>query len=113
MLTACNYYQLYYKNPLGIFKNVSHVQNEIRLHLKYLRAIYKTMNTGAGNGMRAMRGTRGMVIRIPGNLSEDSGKCCYVNIPGNVEEYSVEYSKRFLGMLVKIPGNAQEDSGEY
>ena len=83
--------------------------SKIRLHVKYLRAIYKTMNTGAGNGMRAMRGTRGLFIR---GFSENSGKCYYVNIPGNVEEYSLEYLKRSLGMLVKIPGNAPEDSGE-
>ena len=30
-------------------------------------AIYKTRNTGTRNGMRGMRGTRGMFTRIPGN----------------------------------------------
>ena len=48
-----------------------------------MRAIYKTRNRGAGNGMR---GTRGMFTRIPGNFLEDSGECYYFNIPGNVEE---------------------------
>ena len=31
-------------------------------------AIYKTRNTGTGNGMRGLQGTAGMFIRIPGNL---------------------------------------------
>ena len=53
-------------------------------------AIYKTRNTGTGNGMRGMQGTRGMFTRIPGNLLEDSGECYYFNIPGNVPEDSGE-----------------------
>ena len=97
------------------------------------RAIYKTRNTGTGNGMQGMRGTRGMFTRIPGNLLEDSGECYYFNIPdvpedsrecwrrfrgmfkripGNVPQDSGECSTRFRGMFKKIPGNAQEDSGE-
>ena len=47
-------------------------------------AIYKTRNTGTGNG------TRGMFTRIPGNV----------------------LILAFRGMLLKIPGNAREDSGE-
>ena len=54
------------------------------------KAIYKTRNTGTGNGMRGMRGTWGMFSRIPGNLFEDSGECYYIDIPGNVEEDSGE-----------------------
>ena len=77
------------------------------------KAIFKTRNKRTGNGMRWMRGTRGMFIGIPGNFSEDSGKCYYFNIRGNVEEDSGECSKIFQGMLVKIPGNAREDSREY
>ena len=77
------------------------------------KAILKTRNKGTGNGMQRMRGMRGMFTRIPGNLSEDSGKCYYFNIPRNVEEDSGKCSKRFQGMLVKIPGNAREDSREY
>ena len=53
-------------------------------------AIYKTRNTGTGNGMRGMQGTRGMFTRIPGNLLEDSGECYHFNIPGNVPEDSGE-----------------------
>ena len=51
-------------------------------------AIYKTRNTGTGSGMRGMRGTRGMFTRIPGNLLEEPGECCYFNILGNAEEDS-------------------------
>ena len=75
-------------------------------------AIYKTRNIGTGNGMRGMRGTRGMFTRIPGNLLEDSGECYYFNIPGNVPKDSGECSKRFRGMFKKIPGNVRRDSGE-
>ena len=48
-------------------------------------AIYKTRNTGMGNGMRGMRG---MFTRIPGNLLEDFGECSHFSIPGNVREDS-------------------------
>ena len=75
-------------------------------------AIYKTKNTGMGNGMRGIRGTRGMFTSIPGNLLEDSGECYYFNIPGNVPEVSGECSKRFRGMFKKIPGHVRRDSGE-
>ena len=37
-----------------------------------------------------MRGMREMFTRIPGNLLEDSGECCYFIIPGNVDEDSGE-----------------------
>ena len=47
------------------------------------KAIYITRNTGTGNGMREMLGTRGMFTRIP-------GKCSYFNIPENVPENSGE-----------------------
>ena len=50
-------------------------------------AIYKTRNTGTGNGMRGMWG---IFTSIPGNLLEDSGECYYFNIPGNVPEDSGE-----------------------
>ena len=53
-----------------------------------------------------------MFTRIPVNLLEDSGECCYFIIPGNVEEDSEKCSRRFLGMFEKIPGNVSEDSGE-
>ena len=75
-------------------------------------AVYKNRNTGTGNGMQGMRGTRGMFNRIPVNLLEDSGKCCYFIIPGNVEEDSGKCSRRFRGMFPKILDNVPEDSGE-
>ena len=72
-----------------------------------------------GNGMRGIRGTRGMFTSIPGNLLEDSGECYYFNIPGNVPEDCGECprrfrecSKRLRGVFKEIPGNVQEDSGE-
>ena len=73
-------------------------------------AIYKTRNTGTGNGVRGMQGTRGMFTRIPGNLLEDSGECSHFSIPGNVPEDSGECYQRFRGMFEKIPG---ECSGRY
>ena len=71
-------------------------------------SIYKTRNTGTGNGMWGTRGTRGMFTKIPRNLLEDLGECYYFNIPGNVPEDSGECSNRFRGMFKKIPENAQE-----
>ena len=53
-------------------------------------AIYKTRNTGTGNGMREMQGTRGMSTRIPGNFLEDSGEYSHFSIPGNAREDSGE-----------------------
>ena len=60
-------------------------------------AIYKTRNTGMGNGTRGMQGTRGMFTRIPGNVLILEFRGIFEKIPG---------------MLLTIPGNAQEDSGE-
>ena len=56
-------------------------------------AIYKTRNTGTGNGMW---GRWGIFTRIPGKLLEDSEECYYSNIPGNVEEDSGESKFRFI-----------------
>ena len=56
----------------------------------FVEAIYKTRNTGTGNRMRGMQGTRGMFTRIPGNLLEDSGECSHFSIPGNIREDSRE-----------------------
>ena len=76
-------------------------------------AIYKTRNTGTGNGMRGMRG-----MSIPGNVQEDSGECSkrfrgvLKKIPENVQKDSGEFSRRFWGMFKKIPGNVPKDSGE-
>ena len=79
----------------------------------FYEAIYEIRNTGTGNGMRGMQGTRGMFTRIPGNLLEDSGECYHFNIPGNVPKDSGECSKGFRGMLKKIPGNIPRDTGEF
>ena len=69
-------------------------------------AIYKTRNTGTGNG------TRAMFTRIPGNVLILAFRGIFEKIPGNVIKDSGECSRRFRGMLLKIPGNAREDSGE-
>ena len=63
--------------------------------------------------------------KIPGNAQQDSGEWSrrfrgmLNKIPGNAQQDSGECSKRFRecskrfrGMFQKIPGNAQEDSGE-
>ena len=75
-------------------------------------AIYKTRNTGMGNGTRGMQGTRGMFTRIPGNVLILEFRGIFEKIPGNVINDSGECSRRFRGMLLKILGNAREDSGE-
>ena len=62
-------------------------------------AIYKTRNTGTGNGMGGIQGTRRMFTRIPRNLLEDSGEFSGFSIPGNFRKDSRECSGR-------IPGNA-------
>ena len=66
-------------------------------------AIYKSRNTGMGNGMR---GTQGMFTRIPGNLLEDSGECSHFSNPGNAREDSGECPRRLQRMFQKTPGNA-------
>ena len=75
-------------------------------------AIYKTRNTGMGNGMRGTQGTQGIFTRIPGNLLEDSGECTHFSIPGNIREDFGECYQRFRGILEKIPGNVIKDSEE-
>ena len=58
------------------------------------KAMYKTRNTGTGNGMRRTREIGGMLY---------SGECCQTfqgmssNIPGNVAKHSGEYYQRFRG----------------
>ena len=84
-----------------------------------ITTIYKSRNTGTGNGMRGMQGTRGMFTMIPGNLLEDSWECSHISIPGNAREDSGECSRRFrrmlskiMGVFKKIPWNVQENCGE-
>ena len=91
-----------------------------------LMVIYKTRNTRTGNGMRGIRGTRGMFTRIPGNVIIFRFRGMLKKIPGNVRKDSRECSRRFRGifwlfikpgiqkrsMFNRIPGNLFEDSGE-
>ena len=67
--------------------------------------MYKTRNTGTGNGMRGTRGMGGMSSNIPGNVAKHSGECHKTfrgmspNIPGNVIKNSGERRQTFQGML--------------
>ena len=71
--------------------------------------MYKTRNTGTGNGMRGTRGIGGMLY---------SGECPQTfrgmspNIPGNIAKHSGEYRQIFRGMSPNILGNALEKSRE-
>ena len=53
-----------------------------------VKAMYKTKNTGTGNGMQETREMEGML-------------------------YSGECRQTFRGMLLNIPGNVLKHSGEY
>ena len=72
--------------------------------------MYKTRNTGMGNGTQGNRGMGGMLY---------SGECrqtfrgMLLNIPENIVKHSGECSQTFRGMLLNIPGNAAKHSGEY
>ena len=71
--------------------------------------MYKTRNTGTGNGMRGMRGVGEMLY---------SGECSqtfrgtYSNIPGNVFQHSGKYRQTFRGMSSNIPENIVKHSRE-
>ena len=88
-------------------------------------AMYKTRNTGTGNGMQGTRGIGGMWPNIPGNVLKHSGECRQTfrgrssnipgtfraisqNIPGNVAKHSEDIP----GMSPNIPGNVTKYSGE-
>ena len=93
--------------------------------------MYKTRNTGTGNGMRGTRGIggmlysgecpqtfRGMSPNIPGNIAKHSGEYRQIfrgmspNILGNVTQYSGDRRKKFWGMSPNIPENIIKDSAE-
>ena len=72
-------------------------------------AMYKTRNTGTGNGMQGTRGIGGMLY---------SGECPQTfwgmspNILRNVLKHSEECPQTFRGMSPNIPGNVAKHSGE-
>ena len=87
-------------------------------------AIYKTRNTGMGNGIREMRRIGGMLYsgecrktfwgmfsNIPGNVLKSSGECCQTfremssNIAEKVAKHSREYRQTFRRMSQNIPVN--------
>ena len=89
-------------------------------------AMYKTRNTGTGNGMQGTRGIGGMWPNIPGNVLKHSGECRQTfrgrssnipgtfraisqNIPGNVAKHSEDIP----GMSPNIPGNVAKHSAEF
>ena len=92
--------------------------------------MYKTRNTGTGNGMRGTRGMGGMLYsgecrqtflgmspNILGNVIKHSGECCTFrgmssNILGNVPKHSRECRKTFRGMSSNILGNVTKHSEE-
>ena len=73
-------------------------------------AMYKTRNTGTGNGMRRTQGIGEMLY---------SGECRETfwgispNLPGNVARHSGECRQTFRGMSPNIPENVAKHSGEY
>ena len=95
------------------------------------KAMYKTSNTGTGNGMRGAQGMRGMLYsgechqtfrsmlpNIPGNVLKHSGECRQTsrsmlpNIPGNVAKYSGECPQTVREIFPNIPGNVAKDFQE-
>ena len=93
--------------------------------------MYKTRNTGTGNGMRGTGGKggmlysrgfrqtfRGMLLNILGNVLKHSGECRQIfrgmlsSIPENVIKHSAECHQIFRGMPPNIPGNVAKYSGE-
>ena len=71
--------------------------------------MYKTRNTGTGNGMRGTQGMGGMLY---------SEECRQIfrgmssNIPGNAIKHFGECRQTFHGMSPDIPGNVIKNSGE-
>ena len=90
--------------------------------------MYKTRNTGTGDGMRGTRGMgsgwRGDVLfrrmspNIPENVPKHSEECPQTfrgmspEIPGNVAKYSGICLQTFRGMTPSNPGNVFKYSGE-
>ena len=86
-------------------------------HIRYfLAAMYKTRNTGTGNGMRVTRGIGGMLY--PGECHQTFRVISpnipgmSPNIPGNVLKHSGEWRQTFRGMSPNIPVNSGKHSGE-
>ena len=81
--------------------------------------MYKTRNTGTGNGMRGTRGIGGMLPNIPGNVLKNSKECPQTfqgmsqNIPRNVAKHSGKCRQTFRGMSLNISGNVLKQSREY
>ena len=93
--------------------------------------MYKTRNTGTGNGMRGTRGIGGMLYseecrqtfwgmspNILGNVFKQCGECPQTfrgispNILGNVLKHSGKCPQTFRGISSNIPGNVLKHSGK-
>ena len=80
--------------------------------------MYKTRNTGTGNGMR-MRGTLGMGGMLYSGECRQTFREMLLNIPRNVVKHSGECRQTFRrkssniqGMLLNFLGNVATHSGE-
>ena len=71
--------------------------------------MYKTRNTGTGNGMRRTRGMKGMLYS---GKYHQKFRVISSKIPGNVLKHSREYCQTFRRMSSNIPGNIAKHSGE-
>ena len=81
------------------------------------KAMYKTRNTGTGNGMRGTQGMGGMLYSgecrqiFRGMSPKHSGECHQIlrgmllDIPRNVTKHSRECHQKFRETSPNIPGN--------
>ena len=69
-------------------------------------AMYKTWNTGTGNGMRGTRGIEGMLYS---GKYRETLRGMSSNILAIVAKNSGECRQTFRGILLKIPRNAHKD----
>ena len=71
--------------------------------------MYKTRNTGTGNGMRRTRGMKGMLYS---GKYHQKFRGMSSNIPGNIAKHSEECPQIFQEILPNIPGNVVKHPGE-
>ena len=89
-------------------------------------AMYKTRNTGTGNGMQGTRGIGGMWPNIPGNVAKHSEegpqtfrghsgqyRKTFRGMSPNILRTFRECRQIFRGMSPNIPGNVAKHSAEF
>ena len=79
----------------------------VQVKVKLIPGMYKTRNTGTGNGMR---GTRGIGAMLYSRECHQTFRGMSPNIPENVAKHSGECRKKFRGMSSNIPGNVLKGS---